>query len=198
MRKIQHGERGFRCGLHDHGAAGRQGRAQLAGAHGQGKIPGGDGEAGTHRLVGHHDPAGAGGVVAVVAPDAHGFFGEPAEEFSTVAYFGAAIGQGPAEFQGLQPGQLLPVVENEFESAVQNGATLPAWGVRPIGAGPDRGGQGPARIGFTRRRHPGEPRAVGGVDDGEGVIGVTRNKFTINEEVGGSGGEQRSDVHGDP
>ena len=38
------------------------------------------------------------------------------------------------------------MVENEFESAVQNGATLPAWGVRPIGAGPDRGGQGPARI----------------------------------------------------
>ena len=148
--------------------------------------------------MGHHDPAGAGGVVAVVAPDAHGFFGEPAEELSTVAYFGAAIGQGPAEFQGLQPSQLLPVVENEFESAVQNGAALPAWGVRPIGAGPDRGGQGPARIGFTRRRHPGEPRAVGGVDDGEGVIGVTRNKFTINEEVGGSGGEQRSDVHGGP
>ena len=148
--------------------------------------------------MGHHDPAGAGGVVAIVTPDAHGFFGEPAEKFGTVVYFGAAVGQGPAEFQGLQPGQLLPVVENEFESAVQNGAALPAGGVRPIGAGPDRGGQGPARIGFTRRRHPGEFRAVGGVDDGEGVIGVAGNEFTINEEVGGSGGEQRSDVHGDP
>src|SRR5699024_10096329 len=108
---------------------------------------------------------------------------------------GPGVRQRTPQFRGLQPGQLLGVVDDELEGAAEDLGTFARRGRRPLrlrGAGQV---EGAARVlsggGRDLRKHG----AVGGVDhlEGAGVGGV--EEVPVEEESLRGGGEKFGGIH---
>ena len=119
-------------GLDHHGAAGGQGRADLAGDHRDREVPGRDRGAHAHGLLQHQDPARGHGLRDDVAVDPLGFLGEPLEERGAVGDLALGLGQRLALLAGHQEGEVVGVGHDQLEPAAQDGRPL-LGGLRPPG-----------------------------------------------------------------
>ncbi|MNJ43952.1 hypothetical protein D3C77_389820 [compost metagenome] len=105
----QGAERRFVGRFDHHGAAGRQGRGDLAGDHRRREIPRGNRGAHADALLDHQQALVVGRAWDHVAIDALAFFSEPFDEGGGVADFAQGFMQRLALFEGHQPGQVLLV-----------------------------------------------------------------------------------------
>ena len=119
VRNEQGRKRGFRGWFHNHRASGCQRGANLAGNHGQRKIPGSNGRYHAYRLLDNDDPFVFRGGRNHVAVGAFGFFGKPLDKTGSVLDFGPAFGQNFPAFKGHQPGQFFLVFQNEYKPVAE-------------------------------------------------------------------------------
>src|SRR6266540_3962630 len=148
----EHRQRRLLGGLDHHGAAGGDGRADLAGAHRHGEVPRRDQQAGPDRLAqGEHAALAVGGD-REAAGDPHPLLGEPAEELGRVGDLRLRLGQRLAHLQGHQQGEVVALGGDALEGAPQDLAALP----RRVG--------GPGLLGVHGRGERG--LAVGGAGAG--------------------------------
>ena len=131
-------------GLDDYGATGGECRARLAGDHGDGEVPWGDGGDHAHRLLDGGQAPVAGETGNGAAIGALALFREPLDEAGTVGYLALGLGEGFALLAGHDAGQFILVDHDEFEPGVEPAAAL-------------LGGEGgPGGLGIVSRRY-GEP-----------------------------------------
>ena len=191
LREVLRGQRGELGGFEDHGAAGGDGRGDLAGGHRQREVPRRDQQAGPDRLVLDEDLVFAlgGGEVAAVVAD--GFLGEPAQELGPVGDFAAGFGQGFAHFQGHQQREVLGPFGDQVEGAAQDLGPFP------------RCGPGPGSLDLVGGVQRGDGVLAGGGGEGGehlpggGVVHVERaavgrvHPLAADQQAGGDGSEQR-------
>ena len=117
----------WRRGLDHAGAAGGDGRAQLAGAHRHREVPRRDQQA-RARPAGastrNRESAGRRGLVAAVDP--HGLFGEVAEKLCGVSDFAAGLGQRLAHLQRHQQCEVVDALMQQLERAGEDVGAF-AW-----------------------------------------------------------------------
>ena len=178
------GQRGQVRGLEHHGAAGGDGRGDLAGGHGQREVPRRDQQARAHRLLGHQQPGLAVRGDRVAAERADGLLGEPAQELGAVGDLAAGLGQRLAHLQGHQQREVLGPLGDQLEGPAQDLAAFPGRDLRP---GLLRGGgrvQGRlavlgAGVGDAQQHLPG-----GGILDVEGLPGRGRTPLAVDQQAG--------------
>ena len=120
-------------GLDDHGAAGRDGRPDLAGAHREREVPRRDHQGRADRLLHRQQPRRAVRGDRVATGDAHGLLGEPAEELGAVGDLAPGLGDGLAHLQAHQGGELVGPVDERLEGPPEDLAALARRGRRPAG-----------------------------------------------------------------
>ncbi|ELU60304.1 hypothetical protein PCS70012_02358, partial [Streptococcus pneumoniae PCS70012] len=120
----QRGERGEVGGLEYHGAPRGHGRADLAGAHGQGEVPRRDQDARPHGLLGHHDPVLAVPGHGLITADPHGLLGEPPEELGGVRDLAPGLGERLAHFRGHDEGQFVLALHDQLIGSAEDLAAL--------------------------------------------------------------------------
>ncbi|MNC07615.1 hypothetical protein D3C75_551680 [compost metagenome] len=131
-------------GLDDYGATGGECRAGLAGDHGDGEVPGGDGGHHAHRLLDGGQAPVAGETGNGAAIGALALFREPLDEAGAVGHLALGLGERLALLAGHDAGQFILIGHDEFEPGVKPAATL-------------LGGEGgPGGLGIVSRRD-GEP-----------------------------------------
>ena len=161
-------------GLDHHRAAGRDRRADLAGAHRHREVPRRDQQARAHRLAHDQQAALAVGRDGEAAVDAHRLLGEPAEELGGVGDLAAGLGQRLAHLERHQQGQVLLALQEQVVGPAQDVAALAGRHRGPRGLGLGRGLQGLHAVGGGGVGDLGEDRAGGGVLDGERRAGLGR------------------------
>lgn len=114
------GERGLRSGLEQDGAAGREGRGDLAGGHGGREVPGGDEGGDADGVLAYDVAVAAGRGVPEGGADADGLLGEPAEELGGVADLGRRVPVRLAVLQDDEPGESVGVLAHQREGVVQD------------------------------------------------------------------------------
>ena len=168
----QHRQRRLLCGLDHHRAAGGDRRADLARAHRQREVPGGDHQARPDGLLHRQDAPGAVGGDRVAAVDADRLLREPAEELGRVGDLAQRLLDRLAHLQGHEEGQLILALGDHLEGAAQDLAALARRHGGKLGAGVDGGVQ--RGLGVVHRR-VGDvaQRLLGGrVLDAEGALGA--------------------------
>ena len=124
LRECQHRQRRLLCRLDDHGATGGDRRADLAGAHGERKVPGRDQQTRPDRLFHRQDATGAVGRHRPTPADPHGLLGEPAEELRGVRHLRPRLGERLAHLERHQQGQLVLTLHHRGEGAAQDLTTV--------------------------------------------------------------------------
>ena len=197
----QHFHKHERCqrrqlrGLEHNGAAGCQCGSDLAGAHGQREVPGCDQDARADRLLGDHEAVLAVGGLHVVAADAHGFFGEPAEEFGAVGDFALGFGERFAHFSGHDRTDFVLLLHEQFEGAAQDFSAFARWGGSPRFLCPASCFDGVLGVFFAAVGNFRNDFAGCGVDDVDGVAGFGVAPLPVNEQSGVDLVDDRLHVH---
>ena len=145
----QHRQRGLVRRLDDHRAAGRDGGADLAGAHREREVPGRDHQRRPDRLLHRQQARGAVGGHGVAAVDAHRLLGEPPEELRAVGHLAARLGDRLAHLERHERGELVGPRDERLEGGAEDLAAVA------------RRGRGPAGLGRVGRREGGERRPRG-------------------------------------
>ena len=140
-------------GLDHHRAAGRDGGADLAGAHREGEVPGRDHQRGPDGCLHRDQPGAAGRGGGVAAVDADRLLGEPAEELGAVGHLALRLGERLAHLERHQPGEVVGPLGEQLEGAAQDLAALRGarWRPTPSGRPPRRPGRARRRRGCRRR-----------------------------------------------
>ena len=110
--------------LDDDGAAGGQGRADLACDHRDRKVPRRDRGAHTHRLLDDEVALVGVGGRNRLAVDALAFLGEPLDEAGAVHHLALGFDERLALLGGNDPGQVVGVIDHEVEPPHQDGVAL--------------------------------------------------------------------------
>ncbi len=134
--------------LHDHRAAGGQGRPELAGDHRRREVPGGDRDRHADRPFEHEQPLV--GVVARqdVAVDAVGLLAEPLEKAGGVGDLAARVGQRLSLLEGHQTGEALGLIAHRRGHGQENGAAIVRRPLRPVALGGARRLDGLGHVGL--------------------------------------------------
>ena len=132
-----------------------------------GKFHGRDQQRDADRLPGDDDPLVAGGREPVVAGDAHGLLGEPAEELGGVGGLADRVRPRLAVLADHDLGEALGLGGEDLPRATEDLAALARGGRRPGGQRLGGGRDGVVAVLLGRDGEVGDRRAVGGVEDGE-------------------------------
>lgn len=168
-------------GLDQHRATGSQGGRHLAGDHGEGEVPGGDGGADADGLLDGQDALVARGAGDGFPISTFGFLGEPFHKAGPIGHFTPGLGQGFAAFGGDQLGQVLGVFLDQAEPVHEQlgpglgGQSLPG---RPGCVGGTNGTPG---FGRAAARNLGDERLRGRVEDRKAEAGISAGPEAIDE-----------------
>jgi hypothetical protein len=146
------GQRRLLGRLDDDGAAGGQGRGDLARDHRDGEVPRRDGGADADGLLQDDEALVVVGRGDGLAVDALGFLGEPLDEARAVDHFPARFGQRLALLGGHDPGEVVGVLDQQGVPLHQDRAALLGGLAAPGGPGGVRGGDGGFRLGGAQQR----------------------------------------------
>ena len=119
LSQRQGGVGGGAGGFDHHGAAGCQSGPGLAGDHGRGEIPGGDGGGDADGLFDHHNPLARLGGRDGIAVGTPRLLGKPFQEGGGIGDFALRLGQGLALFQGHQSPQIILVFHHQVVPGLQ-------------------------------------------------------------------------------
>ncbi len=178
----QHRQRGLVRGFDNAGAAGRDGGAQLAGAHRHREVPRGDQQAGPDRLPGDQEPRTPGGRGLIATVDPGGLLGEVSEKLSGIGDFAARLGERFAHLERHQQRQVVDAGVQELERGHQHVGPGAGRGGRELALCRDRcvqcgSGVGGGGIGDRAQRLSGRR-----VDDVEGVAPRRVDPFAVDEQ----------------
>ena len=180
----QCGQRRFRCGADDEGAACRQCGRGFAGNHGVGEVPRRDGGAHADGLADDADALigtrGGDGV----AVNALGFFGKPFDIGCAVGDFAARFGQRLALFGGQDARQIFLVRRHQVEPAAQDAAAFGGGACRPVFLRGGCGGNRGAGFAFAHIGYVGQVPACGGVAHGQGAAAFGTPPCAVNQAFG--------------
>jgi hypothetical protein len=181
----ERGQRGELGRLEHHRAAGRDGRADLAGAHGQREVPGRHEDARAHRLAADEDAGLAVAGQAHVAADPHRLLGEPAEELGAVRDLATRLGERLAHLHGHQRGEIVLAFDDEFVGSAQDFAPFPGRGAGPVVLPGGGHVDGPLGVPLAAVGDRGQHLLGRRVDDLQGPAGRRGLPGPVDEQAGG-------------
>ena len=170
------------CGFDDDRAACRQSRRDLAGDHGQRKVPRRNGCANAYRLTHHQQTAVVVECGQGFAVDAFGLFGKPLHKAGAVGNFACGLGQRLALFGCHDSRQVGLVGHQQVKPFAQNLAAHFGCCFAPctpscIGCGNGLFGMRRAQVG-----HVGQVLACGRVGHGKGAVAIY--PFSVDQGFG--------------
>ena len=166
----QRAQRGEFSRLDDDGAAGCDGRSDLARDHRDREVPGRDGGADADGLAQHDGAAVRREAGHGLAVGALGFFGIPLDEAGAVDDFARGFGQWLALFGGHQAGQIVLVRQDQLEPLAQQLAALLVRHAAPGGQGGFGSIDGLLRLGGGEVGNLRQFQTGGGIGHGEGAV----------------------------
>jgi hypothetical protein len=191
LREHEHRQRRLLGGLDDRRAAGGDGRADLAGAHRHGEVPGRDEQARPDGLAHDDDAAGALVVDLVGAVDAQRLAGEPVEEVRGVEDLRLGLRDGLAHLHRHEEGEVVGLGDERLVGAAQDLAALPRRRRGELRLRGDRRVERGDRVLDRRVRDLGDRLARGGILDRQRAAARRVAPLAADVELGGDAIEDR-------